>query len=417
MKKSFIIAIFLLIIACNTKNEDQKKLDFVEFDFHFDTESNEMPYNFSSYWDTFPTIVDRTAWEFAKIGNIERMHEIWDTKESIEIGLTQEQRDSFDLYKAMDAIDYILNEAEEHQVVIINEAHQMPQHRIFTTRLLEGLKRRGFKHLGMEGYFNTPQADSIMQANGYPILDSGYHTQEPQFGNLIRTAFDMGFNIFGYESSGHANGKEREINQARNIESYLNRYPNEKILIHCGFDHVYEGDMPNSSMGWGKAMAGRLTEFTGIDPLTISQTIYSEKGNRDYENSYYQITDLERPSVFVNESGELFGQQRKETSLDLPPMGTFRYDIAVFHPRSKKYDRPQWMVYGDRKEVELSFVEENIQCPCLVLAYKKGEKVGKAVPYDIQETDDKKVTLVLDKSDFEIVIWNQKNIALKAEFN
>ena len=61
-------------------------------------------------------------------------------------------------------------------------------------------------------------------------------------------------------------------------------------------------------MGWGKAMAGRLTEFTGIDPLTISQTIYSEKGNRDYENSYYQITDLERPSVFVNESGELFGQ-------------------------------------------------------------------------------------------------------------
>ena len=143
MKHLFIIAISLLSIACNTKNEDQKKLDFVEFDFHFDTKSNEMPYNFSSYWDTFPTIVDRTAWEFAKIGNIERMHEIWDTKESIEIGLTQEQRDSFGLYKAMDAIDYILNEAEEYQVVIINEAHQMPQHRNFTTRLLEGLKRRG----------------------------------------------------------------------------------------------------------------------------------------------------------------------------------------------------------------------------------------------------------------------------------
>ena len=50
-------------------------------------------------------------------------------------------------------------------------------------------------------------------------------------------------------------------------------------------------------------------------------------------------------------------------------------------------------------------------------AHKKGEKGGKAVPYDIQETDDKKVTLVLDKSDFEIVILNQMNIALKAEFN
>ena len=87
MKHLFIIAISLLSIACNTKNEDQKKLDFVEFDFHFDTESNEMPYNFSSYWDTLSTIVDKTAWEFAKIGNIERMHEIWIRKNQLKLDL------------------------------------------------------------------------------------------------------------------------------------------------------------------------------------------------------------------------------------------------------------------------------------------------------------------------------------------
>ncbi|MBK7637262.1 MAG: hypothetical protein IPJ13_25495 [Saprospiraceae bacterium] len=59
------------------------------------------------------------------------------------------------------------------------------------------------------------KADSILQYEGYPTLKSGYYTKEPQFGNLVRAAHKKGFKIFGYESNGHTNGKEREINQAK----------------------------------------------------------------------------------------------------------------------------------------------------------------------------------------------------------
>jgi len=93
------------------------------------------------------------------------------------------------------------------------------------------------------------------------------------------------------------------------------------------------------------------------------------------------------------------------------------FDIAVFHPRSKKYNRPNWMKYGDRNEVDFSFKEANIECPCLVFAYKKGEEIGSAIPYDIQETNEKAVKLILDKSDFNIVIWNEKEKALKTELS
>ena len=152
-------------------------------------------------------------------------------------------------------------------------------------------------------------------------------------------------------------------------------------------------------------MAGILTEFTNIDPLTINQVIYSEKSKREYENPFYQLTDLKEPSVFINQGDKIFGEYRHG--------GWF--DIAVFHPRSKEYNRPKWMIYGNRKEVEFSFKEADIDCPCLVFAYKEGEKIGSAVPYDIQETDDKIVKLVLDKSDFEIVIWNEKGNSLKSQ--
>ena len=55
--------------------------------------------------------------------------------------------------------------------------------------------------------------------------------------------------------------KRQEIEQALNIKRVIDSRPNEKFLIHCGFDHALEG-IHNS---WEKAMAGRLTEYTGID--------------------------------------------------------------------------------------------------------------------------------------------------------
>ncbi len=158
---------------------------------------------------------------------------------------------------------------------------------------------------------------------GYPTILSGYYSREPQFGNLLRVAHNMGFNLFGYESRGHENGKGREINQAKNIQAYLEKNPNEKILIHCGYDHGYEGNVGNK---WGKAMAGRLTEFTGVNPLTINQVLYSEKSKRALEDPFYQLTDVKEPSVFVNSEGDLFAQYRD---------GAW-FDVAVFHPRSDK---------------------------------------------------------------------------------
>jgi len=82
----------------------------------------------------------------------------------------------------------------------------MPQHRIFTTQLLNNLKEQGFSHLGLESYFSNPKSDSLFQVNGYPTLKSGYYTKESQFENLVGEAHKKGFKVFGYGSQGHENG-------------------------------------------------------------------------------------------------------------------------------------------------------------------------------------------------------------------
>lgn len=396
----------ILSISCNDHSTKKSNTEFEDYEFKLDGfEWDKQAYKFSSFIrDSVVQSkgIQQAAGDFSYIGDIENMHKMWDSRANSRNALTQEQKDSFSQFKETDAIEYILNKAKEHQVVIINEAHHMPQHRVFTTMLLDGLKEQGFNHLGLETYFSSLKTDEALQENGYPTLKTGFYTKEPQFGNLVREAHQKGFKIFGYESQGHENGKEREINQAKNIQEYLDKNPNEKLLIHCGFDHGYEGEL---SSKWEKAMAGRLTEFTNIDPLTINQVLYSEKSKREYENPYYQLTDLEKPTVFIKPDDKVFGEYKNG--------GWF--DIAVFHPRSETYTRPKWMVYGDRREVDYSFNEADIKCPCLVIAYKKGEMIGSAVPYDIQETKYKKVKLVLDKSDYEIVIWNEKGKSLKSQ--
>jgi hypothetical protein len=56
-------------------------------------------------------------------------------------------------------------------------------------------------------------------------VETGYYLKEPQFGNLIRTALKLGFEIFPYEADLKYFGKDREIQQAKNIQQVLKSDP------------------------------------------------------------------------------------------------------------------------------------------------------------------------------------------------
>ena len=101
---------------------------------------------------------------------------MWDSQTMERKKPSQVQKDSFAMFERKDAVEYILEQAKKHQVLIINEGHHMPQHRVLSTQLLDGLKEQGFKHLGLETYYSSSKADSIIDRNGYPTLKSGYYT-------------------------------------------------------------------------------------------------------------------------------------------------------------------------------------------------------------------------------------------------
>lgn len=281
MKKLLLILIVFGTLLCSCKEEKRivEKINFERKEYQFSSEITEKLSKDTIYWK-----YQIAAFEYATKGDYRNALILWDTAIKTRIKeFTKKKTDSInDVYAKVKAIDYIVEEAKKSQVVIINEAHHNSFHRVFTRALLKKLFDNGYKNLGLEALSNGEYLDSMLNERKYPINSTGYYTKDPQFGNLVREALEIGYTLFAYESIESEGGSGREIEQAEMIKKQIADRPNEKFLIHCGFAHAFEGVYK----AWEKTMAGRLAEYTGINPLTIDQVAYSEKSNPKYNLLY-----------------------------------------------------------------------------------------------------------------------------------
>jgi hypothetical protein len=289
-----------------------------------------------------------------------------------------------------DAREYIISRSKAEQVIIINEAHHNARHRTFTLSLLEGLYKNGYRYLGLEAIFDT-----AINVRNFATSETGYYTSEPEFGNLIYEARRLGFTLFSYEASEGKNGKDREIEQAQNIHAYMKQHTKGKYLIHCGYDHVFENEVRN----WEKAMAGRLKEYSNIDPLTIDQVKFSEKSRPEYSHYFVSATKTRNAFVLIDDDNKPFNgiSEPKQT------------DITVIHPLSVyENERPNWLVAGKVKYSLPEMKRMNYTYPVLVMAYRKNEFEQKGIPADVVELSGKEANrpLYLKKGKYTIVVKN-----------
>lgn len=329
-------------------------------------------------------------------GYYKKALETWDKNGSTIPKITKEDSLYLKNYHPENAKDYIINRSKKERVIIINEAHNNARHRVFTTSILQGLYDNGYRFLGLEAL-----SDSLINKRKFPVLESGFYTKEPQFGNLISEALKIGFAVFGYEDFSNPNmtGKEREIKQAQNITKWIKENPDGKFLIHCGYDHIIEGTP--SIKSWEKAMAGRLTDFTGINPFTIDQVQYSERGDAKLNQPYITITNLDYAAVMIDKDGYTFHG---------PIDNSKKFDCSILHPITKyNYERPNWLTLSGKRKIYTIPNSKIKEFPALVLAYRIDEFEKGGIPADVIEILDKsnKENLILDKGNYKIVIKNK----------
>ncbi|NRB63834.1 MAG: hypothetical protein HRU40_12550, partial [Saprospiraceae bacterium] len=307
-------------------------------------------------------------------------------------------------YQLINPFRYLKQRTKDEKIIIISEAHHKPQHRVFTRKLLKTLYENGFRYLGLEtitpSYGDSTQflMDTQLNHRKYPLNSpiTGFYSREPQMANLIREAIQLGFEIFGYEKM--IKGKDRDLQQAINIQKFMKKQPNGKMVIHCGWYHAIESDFPKRKKD--NYMAYHLKKITGINPLTIYQDALSEK-EKIVESPFYQMIDSKKIGMLINDKKEIFNGHQNQK----------HFDIFIYHPRTQYLNnRPHWLfeIHGN-KFVEVETDRINIeQYPIIVKAILNGENYT-AAPIDQVELKSKEdlTPLVLKPGDYQIVITDK----------
>jgi hypothetical protein len=210
-------------------------------------------------------------------------------------------------FRPVSAPEAIAEAAAARQIVIVNEAHHVPQHRALTVELLKKLKQKGFTHFAAETLFET---DAKLNERGYPIKDTGAYINEPLYGDIVRTALKLGYKVVPYDVAFGGEPDARERGQAENLKKRIFEKDSQaKVLIHVGYGHNSEATRKNDT----KLMAGYLKEFTGIDPLTVDQTAMSEPVRPNTNAHFIALWLLKSISIsrlFFKIRRESFGRTR-----------------------------------------------------------------------------------------------------------
>jgi hypothetical protein len=320
-----------------------------------------------------------------------------------------------DRFEPCDAAAAILELADKHQVIMINEAHHVPLHRAFTLQLLEGLHRKGFRYFAAE---TLNFDDKTLQTRGYPTLMTGGYTAEPVYADLVRTALSIGYTVTAYECEDSPSQQTdnpvpamnvREQGQAKNLkERILDSDPNAKIIVHAGYAHIYKKPPidKNGELHW---MALAFQELTGIEPLSIDQVDMSEASKPESENADYRFAV---DKGLVNDRPIVLRDKEKGSYFVRTANGDF-CDLTVIHPRSRyENGRPTWLAMGGRRTAHHVKTEvKPLQgASYLAQAFYTKEMGPEAVPIDQMEYShgEPVPTLWLPPGEMHIRIVDQK---------
>lgn len=296
-----------------------------------------------------------------------------------------------DKYEPQNAMKFIESIADNNQAIMLNEGHNLAYNRAFAIRLLDMLYKKGYRYFAAE---TLDSNDKELDKRGYPAYGkTGFYTDEPVYGDLVRTALKIGYKVVAYEAEAETFAL-RDRGQAQNLyDQILVKDPKAKIFVYAGYDHIIKGGEKDEN----KCMAQFFKDITKINPYTIEQVNMSEKSSSENELKIYKHALTKNigkePVIFCNKEGKPY------------VVSSTKYDAQIFHPRSEyQKGRPTWLLMGGlRKYYEFSAELCKGKFPCLVQAFLANE--GKdTVPIDqIKVSDNKNIpALVLPIGEFRL---------------
>ena len=273
-------------------------------------------------------------------------------------------------YTAQPAAEAILALSKDRKAVFFNEAHSAPITRTLTVELLPKLRAQGYTYFAAETLY-APDAKELNK-RGYPNAKTGFYTNEPLYGEMVRTALKLGFKVVAYDVENAGAGDARERAGADSLYSQVFKHdPAARVVVNAGFAHIQKS---GKYLG-GSSMAEFFQKISGIEPLCIEQTMMIQHARPDQDHPHYLAiagnAHLKSPTVYVGADGKPW---------TLKPG---QYDASVvFPPQDSDAGRPDWATLGGER-VSYPVAAELCRAvlPCLIEA-RYADEGDDAIPAD-----------------------------------
>lgn len=383
------LAIFLFLLNAMAQNNDLKHPSVVAKEYGYGYRSLKKLIDMDSIY--VGSYFERSYHEFLGVlySQVGRYKEARRESEAMGTMFVNHMRSAHNYKNAIaiplsEVVDSII---VNNRVIMLNEMHFNPHSRAFVISWLEKCYENGYRYLAAE---TLSRNDSLLNERRTPLLGTtGFYSDEPVFGDLFRTALNMGYTLVPYESYDFS---KREEGQADNlIKNILVKDPEAKFLLLGGFGHITD------RKGW-HMMGGYFKEKSGIDPFTMDCAMYFDDPYWEADSllaTYYDLIDdmpVREPILFYDTVNHIY-------------INTSGMDATCCLPRTRFIEDniPDWKLYSGKVlyTIDRRFIDKNGFPEGCVSAFLKSE--GEAcVPIDqyMYGKDESEFKLTLYKGEY-----------------
>lgn len=335
------------------------------------------------------------------------------------------------------ALEPICEAIRENDIILLNERHNRPEHRVLLYSILDSLKTLGINSIFLETLAYVNDDSAYHKDNSIQL--SGLYTRENVYNQVCHKLKRLNYNVYSYEIGplnqidtqrigtklylvNKADDKwqpieidslilnkyfskndfiQREAEQAIHIYQKIIRNNIRKAFIYCGYSHLYKSY---------DFMAGLLQHLLRKSVFSIDQMYLNEHSDKKYENPLYiEFASAHTPFVIVDSNNKIIHSIRHPI---------YKYitdsliDMSIGTPRAIYiHNRPTWLeLGGDRIRRSLSkFIDVNkYQTDFLVTIYENEEYEKdkfNAIPEDVFQVE-------LQSADYDVILTPNKEYRL-----
>lgn len=221
-----LIYFFLIIISCSSIKlikDDYKTMTAIKPLKDIERDKNEIDPSVYYTKIQFSGYYQESMSELAK----EDWYRFYDNKSQISLL----NNASILLRNYPDIIDSL---SKIKDIILLNETHNLPYHRVLAKKILPILKKNGFNLLALET-IDTMNQD--IKNLGFPTQSSGYYSKELFYAEFVREAIRLGFEIIPYEPKNQNIENQRDKAMFDNIYKVI-KNKRVKLFIYAGWSHI-----------------------------------------------------------------------------------------------------------------------------------------------------------------------------------